>query len=99
MLPAIQPHLPAAPVPPLPSDIEVRIGQLTAAVAGMIAAGLQDQRNGGLRPDTKRAAAEAITQLILLRRDVAGEVDDFELVARREGYQALRQFCERQHVR
>jgi hypothetical protein len=95
MLSVAQPQEPviSATPPPVSSDIEVRIGQLTGAVAGMVAAGLQDQQNGGLRPDTKLAAAEVLTQLILLRRATAGEVDDFELIARVQGFRTVRRLC------
>src|SRR5262249_42164946 len=96
LTPAVHVHLPAAPVRPfpVPADIEIQIGRLTGAVACMIAAGLQDLRVGRLQPDTKLTAAELLTRLILLRRDAAGEVDNFELVARTQGFQTLRQLCD-----
>ena len=87
--------LPAELEPPQES-IENIIGRATAVAASLLAAEIEEQRNGGVKPATMHAGADALAQLYWLRSAVirTGELDtSFEMVARTEGFRALREHC------
>jgi len=94
------PHADAArlPVtlPSTPAEIEILIGQVTAAAVGALAAAVQDwQRDGdaGSGSDIRLAAGDWIAELVMLKQAVAGEIIDFESTARTHALQLLRQRC------
>jgi hypothetical protein len=51
------------------------------------------RRDGDAQAATKAAEADLITQLVLLKQAVAGEVSDFEATARTHALALLRQRC------
>ena len=51
------------------------------------------RRDGDAQAATKAAEADLITQLVLLKQAVAGEVSDFDTVARLHGLRLLQARC------
>jgi hypothetical protein len=95
-LPLPQPAPPAPELPSTPAEIETLIGRLTAAAVGALAAAAQDWRctgDAGAGSDTRLAAGDGIAQLVLLKQAVAGEVSDFDTVARLHGLRLLQARC------
>jgi hypothetical protein len=80
----------SAPCPPLPQSPSLAelIGEVVAAAVAVIAVGLDERGNGGLRPKTKLTGADLITQLFALRQACAGELD-FDVTAREYGKRAV----------
>jgi hypothetical protein len=92
------PHADAArlPVtlPSTPAEIEILIGQVTAAAVGALAAAVREwHRDGDARPDTKAVQADLIAQLVELKQATVGEVSDFDTVARLHGLRLLQAHC------
>jgi hypothetical protein len=83
---------PALEQPAPPAEIEILIGQVTAAAVGELAAAVQEFNNGGARPSAN-AAADWVAQLVLLKQATLGELADFEATARVQALQMLRQRC------
>jgi hypothetical protein len=78
-----------------PPAIEQTIGELTAAAAGLVVAGLCEywhhgRMDGRMRADTRRQGGELIALLIEVREATAGEID-FDQVAKSHGAKALRE--------
>ena len=88
------PHVcqPAPEQPSISTELEILIGQVTAAAVGELAAAVQEFNNGGARPSAN-AAADWVAQLVMLRAATVGEVADFEATARVQALQMLRQRC------
>jgi hypothetical protein len=84
---------PAPEQPAIPAEIEILIGQVTAAAVGGLAAAVQEFKNGGAESGTKLAAGDGIARLILLKQAVTGEIVDFEATARTQALQLLRAHC------
>jgi hypothetical protein len=76
------------------TPIEILIGQITAATAGLLAQAGQEFNSGGCRPSTKLDMADLVAQLYALREATTGEIGDFMEVARVQGVQTLRQHCQ-----
>jgi hypothetical protein len=96
MVNGVKTALPAE-LEPLPEPIETTIGRATAVCASLLAAEIEEWRDGGVKPATMHAGADALAQLYALRTAVirTGELDaSFEVVARAEGFRALREHCD-----
>ena len=78
---------PCPPLPQPPAFAEL-IGEIVAAAVAVIAVGLDERSNGGLRPRTKLAGGDLIAQLYTLRQACTGELD-FDATARECGKRAL----------
>jgi hypothetical protein len=95
-LPSPQPAQPAREPPATPTELEIRIGCLTAAAVAGLAAAVQDwQRDGdaGAGSAIRLAAGDGIAELVMLKQATAGEVGDFDMVARTQGLQLLQAHC------
>src|SRR5262249_53572668 len=95
-LPLTQPAQPAPDQPSTATEIETLIGRQTAAAVAALAAAVQNWRHtgdAGAGSGTRLAAGDGIAELVLLRAAVAGEIVDFEEVARTHGLALLRQRC------
>jgi len=64
------------------------IGEVVAAAVAVIAVGLDERSNGGLRLKTKLTGGDLIAQLYALRQACAGELD-FDATAREYGKRAI----------
>jgi hypothetical protein len=87
-------HNHAAITVPAPSTVEIEIslptviGETVAMAAIVIAAGLEERRNGGLRPETRHRAGDLVAALYQLHQRCAGAFD-FDSAAREFGKRAL----------
>ena len=88
--PAITPRAPCPPLPQSPSIAEL-IGEIVAQITAVIAVGLDERSNGGLRPRTKTCGGDLIAQLYALREVYLAEPGalDFNRVAREHGKRAI----------
>jgi hypothetical protein len=79
-----------SPCPSLPQTpaIAELIGEVVAAAVAVIAVGLDERSNGGLRLKTKLTGGDLIAQLYALRQACAGELD-FDATAREYGKRAI----------
>jgi hypothetical protein len=92
------PALARAPAPALArapaSEIEVLIGDVTAAAAAALAQALTEHwSDGGLSKKTKKTGGDWIADLWKLQQATRGELADFEQVAREQGRLALQKRC------
>jgi hypothetical protein len=75
----------------LPPSIEHIIGDLTAALATLVAAGLGEfKRHARLAADTSDAGGQAVAALLEIREATVGELD-FAVVAAAQGRRSLRE--------
>jgi hypothetical protein len=90
-------HLPVELEPTAERSIEFAIGEATAVAASLLAAEIEEWRVNKRQLATTQQATDAIVRLYELRRAVlaTGELlmNEFEVVARQHGFQALRQHC------
>jgi len=89
-------HLPVE-LEPTAEPIELLIGRQTAYAASLIAMEIQEWQTGSRKLATSRQAADAIAMLFKLRAATlaTGELTaEFEVIARAEGFRALRQHCD-----
>jgi hypothetical protein len=78
-LPLPQPAQPASQLPSTTPEIELLVGQVTAAAVRALAAAVQDwQRDGdaGAGSNIRLAAGDGIAELVMLKQAVAGEIID-----------------------
>jgi hypothetical protein len=75
------------------TEIEVLIGDVTAAAAAALAQALQEYWTGDLSLKTKLHGGDLVAELWKLRQSTLGEIDDFEQVAREQGRLALQKRC------
>jgi hypothetical protein len=80
-------------LPSIPAELEILVGQVTAAAVGALAAAVQEFKNGGAEPGTKLAMGDRIAELVMLKQATAGEIIDFESTARTYGLQLLQKHC------
>ena len=86
---------PAQPAPQLlstPTEIELLVGQVTAAAVGALAQAVEHWRrtgDAGAGSDTRLAAGDWVAQLVMLRAATVGEIVDFESVARTHALRLL----------
>jgi hypothetical protein len=69
-------------------SLPVVIGETVAMAASVIAAGLDERANGGLRPETRQRGGDLVAALFNLHQKCAGAFD-FDFVAREYGKRAL----------
>jgi hypothetical protein len=70
-------------------SLPIVIGETVAMAASVIAAGLEERRNGGLTSKTRQRGGDLVAALFSLHQKCAGEFD-FDTVAREYGKLALR---------
>jgi hypothetical protein len=70
------------------TEVERRIGEVTAEAAIMVFAGMEEVQAGGLTPATRSRAGELLVQLYQLQESALGKID-FNATARREGKRIL----------
>jgi hypothetical protein len=95
-LPLTQPAQPAPQQPSTTPEIELLVGQVTAAAVAGLAAAVQDWQHGGAAgagSDIRLAAGDWVAELVMLKQATAGEVRDFEQVARKHALQLLQAHC------
>ena len=70
--------------------LELHVGTIVGAVAGVIGEGVEECRNGGLTPKTKGQSAKFLCELLFLRRYMleAG-FSNFDSLARQRGLEVL----------
>ena len=69
--------------------LELHLGAVVGAIAGVIGDGVEEIRDGGLRPETKCRSAEFLCELVRLREYMIVNFPDFDDLARRRGIEVL----------
>ena len=70
--------------------LELHVGTIVGAVAGVIGEGVEECKNGGLTMRTKSQSAEFLCELLFLRRYmIDAGFTDFDALARRRGVEIL----------